>query len=125
MTEAIAFANRLAALSNFSTDFSSDVKRPKDVIQVAVASAGSATLTNPTSAGPVFTAPAIGTYVLRLVASSTTATSVPALLTIEVKTAGTLVDSQGNPYTPQLLRFADIKDTLQNGLGNCSSCHFS
>ena len=42
-------ANRLAALSNFSTDFSSDVKRPKDVIQVAVATAGSTTLTNPTS----------------------------------------------------------------------------
>ena len=42
-------ANRLAALSNFSTDFSSDVKRPKDVIQVAVATAGSTTLTNPTA----------------------------------------------------------------------------
>ena len=42
-------ANRLAALSNFSTDFSSDVKRPKDVIQVAVATAGSTTLTNPSS----------------------------------------------------------------------------
>lgn len=42
-------ANRLAALANFSTDFSSDVKRPKDVIQVAVATAGSTTLTNPTS----------------------------------------------------------------------------
>jgi hypothetical protein len=42
-------ANRLAALANFSTDFSSDVKRPKDVIQVAVATAGSTTLTNPAS----------------------------------------------------------------------------
>jgi hypothetical protein len=42
-------ANRLAALSNFSTDFSSDVKRPKDVVQVAIASAGSNTLTNPTA----------------------------------------------------------------------------
>jgi hypothetical protein len=42
-------ANRLAALSHFATDFSSDVKRPKDVVQVAIASAGSATLTNPTS----------------------------------------------------------------------------
>jgi hypothetical protein len=42
-------ANRLAALANFSTDFSSDVKRPKDVVQVAVATAGSTTLTNPTS----------------------------------------------------------------------------
>jgi hypothetical protein len=42
-------ANRLAALSNFSTDFSSDVKRPKDVVQVAIATAGSSTLTNPSS----------------------------------------------------------------------------
>jgi hypothetical protein len=42
-------ANRLAALANFSTDFSSDVKRPKDVIQVAVATAGSTTLTNPST----------------------------------------------------------------------------
>lgn len=42
-------ANRLAALSHFASDFSSDVKRPKDVVQVAIASAGSATQTNPTS----------------------------------------------------------------------------
>jgi hypothetical protein len=42
-------ANRLAALANFSTDFSSDVKRPKDVIQVSVATAGSTTLTNPST----------------------------------------------------------------------------
>lgn len=42
-------ANRLAALRLFSTDFSSDVKRPKDVVQVPIASAGSSTLTNPTA----------------------------------------------------------------------------
>lgn len=42
-------ANRLAALSLFSTDFSSDVKKPKDTIQVAIASATAATQTNPTS----------------------------------------------------------------------------
>ena len=44
-----ALANRLAPLGLFTTDFSSDVKRPKDIIQVAIASAGSATLTNPTA----------------------------------------------------------------------------
>lgn len=42
-------ANRLAALSLFSTDFSNEVKRPKDVIQVPIATAGSSTQTNPTS----------------------------------------------------------------------------
>lgn len=42
-------ANRLAALALFSTDFSNDVKRPKDTIQVPVVSAGSATQTNPTA----------------------------------------------------------------------------
>jgi mono/diheme cytochrome c family protein len=102
-----------AAMSLYSTSYQWSI----------VSGPGAATLTNPTSATPVFTAPAIGTYVLRLLASSATATSVPAQLTIEVKTAGTLVDSQGKPYTPQLLRFADIKDTLQHGLGNCASCH--
>jgi hypothetical protein len=42
-------ANRLAALRLFSTDFSNDVKRPKDVVQVPIATAGSTTLTNPTA----------------------------------------------------------------------------
>lgn len=42
-------ANRLAALAAFSTDFSSDVKRAKDVIQVPLATAGSTTQTNPTA----------------------------------------------------------------------------
>ena len=41
-------ANRLAALSHFTTDFSADVKRPADVIQVSLSTAGSTTLTNPT-----------------------------------------------------------------------------
>jgi hypothetical protein len=44
-----ALSNRLAGLRNFASDFSSDVKRPKDVVQVALSTAGSATLTNPTS----------------------------------------------------------------------------
>jgi hypothetical protein len=42
-------AKRLAALGLFSTDFSSDVKRPGDVVQVALATAGSTTQVNPTS----------------------------------------------------------------------------
>jgi hypothetical protein len=41
-------ANRLAALSLFTSDFSADVKRPADVIQVALSTAGSTTVTNPT-----------------------------------------------------------------------------
>ena len=41
--------NRLAALSLFSSDFSSEVKKPKDTIQVPVATATASTQTNPTS----------------------------------------------------------------------------
>ena len=44
-----ALANRLAPLGLFTTDFSSDVKRPKDVVQVSLATAGSTTQTNPTA----------------------------------------------------------------------------
>jgi hypothetical protein len=44
-----SLSNRLAGLANFSSDFSSDVKRPMDVVQVALSTAGSTTLTNPTS----------------------------------------------------------------------------
>ena len=56
-------ANRLAALANFSTDFSSDVKRPKDVVQVSVATAGSTTLTNPTSFNSIGDSTLAGTAV--------------------------------------------------------------
>jgi hypothetical protein len=41
--------NRLAALNLFSTDFSSEVKKPKDTVQVPVATATASTQTNPTS----------------------------------------------------------------------------
>jgi hypothetical protein len=41
--------NRLAALNLFSSDFSAEVKKPKDTIQVPVATATSSTQTNPTS----------------------------------------------------------------------------
>jgi hypothetical protein len=42
-------ANRLAALSLFSSDFSDQVKKPKDTIQVPLATATSATVLNPTA----------------------------------------------------------------------------
>jgi len=42
-------ANRLAPLGLFASDFSADVKRPKDVVQVSLATAGSTTQTNPTA----------------------------------------------------------------------------
>jgi hypothetical protein len=41
--------NRLAALSLFSSDFSSEVKKPKDTLQVPVATATASTQTNPTA----------------------------------------------------------------------------
>jgi len=76
---------------------------------------GGATLSNATSTQPTFTATIDGNYVLRLVASSATAASNPALLTI-------LVDNT-LPYVPSALRFADIKATLQGGAGACTTCH--
>jgi hypothetical protein len=42
-------ANRLAALNLFSTDFSAEVKKPKDTVQVPVATATASTSVNPTS----------------------------------------------------------------------------
>lgn len=42
-------ANRLAALNLFSSDFSSEVKKPKDTIQVPIATATASTQTNPSS----------------------------------------------------------------------------
>ena len=42
-------ANRLAALNLFSSDFSTEVKKPKDTIQVPIATATSSTSVNPTS----------------------------------------------------------------------------
>jgi len=41
--------NRLAALSLFSTDFSQDVKKAKETIQVSIATATASTQTNPTT----------------------------------------------------------------------------
>lgn len=41
--------NRLAALNLFSSDFSSEVKKPKDTLQVPIATATASTQTNPTS----------------------------------------------------------------------------
>ena len=42
-------SNRLAALSLFASDFSSEVRKPKDTIHVPVASATASTQVNPTS----------------------------------------------------------------------------
>jgi mono/diheme cytochrome c family protein len=78
---------------------------------------GGASLTDPTSATPVFNATANGTYVVQLVASQGSTASVPSVLT--------LVVDNGLPYTPANLRFADIKTVLQAGLGTCTTCHQS
>jgi hypothetical protein len=42
-------SKRLAALNLFASDFSSDVKKPKDTVHVAIASATAATSVNPTT----------------------------------------------------------------------------
>lgn len=79
---------------------------------------GGATLINPTSATPVFTATLDGTYGVQLVASEGANSSVPAQLSIVV--------DNSLPYVPSALRFADIKAILQNvapGSGQCTTCH--
>jgi hypothetical protein len=45
-------SNRLAALSLFASDFSSDVKKPKDTVVVPIVSATGATQVNPTNFEP-------------------------------------------------------------------------
>jgi len=45
-------ANRLAPLRLFTTDFSNEVRKPKDTVQVPIVSATSATATNPTNFEP-------------------------------------------------------------------------
>jgi hypothetical protein len=45
-------ANRLAPLRLFTTDFSNEVRKPKDTVQVPIVSATSATSTNPTNFEP-------------------------------------------------------------------------
>jgi hypothetical protein len=45
-------ANRLAPLRIFSTDFSNEVRKPKDTVQVPLVTATSATATNPTDFTP-------------------------------------------------------------------------
>ena len=83
--------------------------------------ASGATLTNPVSATPTFTATSDGTYVVQLVASNGSASSPPARLTI-------VVDST-LPYEPSALRFAgaatglNIQQVLQAGAGGCTTCH--
>ena len=83
-----------------------------------VANPGGATLTNPTSAQPTFTAAVDGVYVVQLVTTKGAATSTPKQLTIKVD--NTL------PYDPTAVRFTGaggIKDVLQNGAGGCTTCH--
>jgi hypothetical protein len=45
-------ANRLAPLNIFASDFSSDVKKAKDTVQVPLVTAAASTLTNPTNFEP-------------------------------------------------------------------------
>lgn len=48
-------ANRLAPLRLFTSDYSEDVKKPGEVVQVPIVSATNATVTNPTNFEPGFT----------------------------------------------------------------------
>jgi len=72
-----------------------------------------ATLTNPTSAQPVFNVTANGVYVLQLVVGNGTTQSDPRPLTVVVNNALT--------PAPSSIRFSNIKTALQT-LG-CTGCH--
>lgn len=72
-----------------------------------------ASLANPTSATPTFTATADGTYLLQLVASNGSTSSAPATLK--------LVVNNGLTPAPSAIRFADVKAVLQSA--GCTTCH--
>ncbi|QJR11606.1 hypothetical protein DSM104443_02685 [Usitatibacter rugosus] len=74
---------------------------------------GNATLANPTTASPTFTAAAPGTYVVRLVITGNNLTSAPAQQTIVVQ--------EGLPVAPANIRFSHIKEILQTA--GCTNCH--
>ena len=97
-----------AAMSLYATNY-----------QWAVTS-GNATLTGANTAQPVFTAndvSGIHTYTVSLIASKGSVQSSAKTLTI-------VVDSTLSK-DPVALRFADIKDILQNGAAGCVTCHAS
>ncbi len=73
-----------------------------------------ATLTNANTLQPTFTSVADGTYVLQLVASSTTATSAPTQLRVVVNNTLTPV--------PSAIRFSDIKNVLQDASAPAAGC---
>jgi len=73
----------------------------------------SASITGAASVRPTFSASAPGVYVLRLVTSSGTAQSAPALLNL-------VVDNLVTPL-PTAIRFTDIKAAVQS-IG-CTGCH--
>ncbi len=71
-----------------------------------------ATLSNPNSINPLFTATVNGTYVLQLITSKGALLSAPKTLTLVVNSALAPV--------PSAIRFANIKPVLQ---GTCLACH--
>ena len=78
--------------------------------------AGGATLSSSSGAQITFTASQSGTYVVQLVTSNGSLSSVPSLITI-------VVDNTLSP-APAAIRFADIKAVLQGGAGCTNSgCH--
>jgi mono/diheme cytochrome c family protein len=73
-----------------------------------------AMLANANTAQPTFSATTDGTYVLSLVASNASARSAPKLLSL-------VVENRLTP-DPSVIRFSDIKATLQDGQ-ECQGCH--
>ena len=75
---------------------------------------GNATLTDASTATPTFNASAAGTYVVQLVASNGGTQSAPVRQTIVV--------TSGLSPVPSAIRFADIKNIMQEG-NRCTQCH--
>ena len=80
----------------------------------SVVSGTGATLTNATTATPTFNATTPGTYVVQLVVANGSAQSAAARQTIVV--------SDSLSPKPSELRFADIKNIMQEG-NRCTQCH--
>lgn len=79
-----------------------------------VSGGNGATLTDASTATPLFTATVPGTYVVQLVASNGTLQSAPV--------QQTLVVANGISPAPAALRFADIKAAMQEN-NRCTQCH--
>ena len=105
-------------VKSLSTQLQASMRLYSTTYQWSIASGPTgASLSGATTPTPTFTAPADGTYVLKLVTGNANATSTPATMTLVVKQALT--------WDPAAITFSDIKTVLQTGQASCTTCHTS